>query len=242
MEKSDVEVFREIVRTTEGLEKITLESMEKEDRLTYSTKNITHLNLSGFGIGQFQSQALLYEITKLSALKNLNLSKNRISGPIPVFLSNLNDLEVLNLSYNNLTGHIPIELGYLILLSLNLSNNNLDGILPEFKVSNRLKELDLHNNKLTGPISESLLTDSFGLDSVSGKHTFIDNAPVNARINSNASKKSPYGFAYFSRPEVEANKERMKRNKNTHKKTKYEKIKAQDRLIDLSYNNVIMLI
>jgi hypothetical protein len=98
------------------------------------------------------------ELGKLTSLVQLNLSDNRLTDPIPPELGNLSSLRwALDLSANQLTGPIPPELGKLSLLDvLNLSANRLTGpIPPELGKLSRLRSLSLANNQLAGPIPES---------------------------------------------------------------------------------------
>nr|XP_043613651.1 receptor-like protein EIX2 [Erigeron canadensis] len=70
-------------------------------------------------------------LKNLVALKNLNLSRNLLSGEIPTTIGNLKQLESLDLSMNVLSGQIPQSLASLDFLSyLNLSFNNLSGPIP----------------------------------------------------------------------------------------------------------------
>ncbi|XP_062081444.1 probably inactive leucine-rich repeat receptor-like protein kinase At5g48380 [Humulus lupulus] len=71
------------------------------------------------------------DISKLIGfVTTLDLSSNNFSGPIPQQLSNCTYLNVLKLDHNRLTGQIPLELGQL----------------------SRLKEFSATNNLLTGPV------------------------------------------------------------------------------------------
>jgi len=88
------------------------------------------------------------QVGDLGALKRLNLSRNRLSGPIPKALGNLVNLEHLSLngksdlcgpnysitgncSADRLSGEIPKELGNLTKLKvLHLHENNFEGGLP----------------------------------------------------------------------------------------------------------------
>ncbi|XWS57608.1 hypothetical protein CRYUN_Cryun09bG0188400 [Craigia yunnanensis] len=87
----------------------------------------------------------------------LDLSKNELSGEIPLPLGSLKSLKLLNLSYNELSGNIPLSLGDLESPeTLDLSHNNLDGEIPgTFTKLQELNSLDLSNNKLGGKIPES---------------------------------------------------------------------------------------
>ena len=91
---------------------------------------------------------------QLDQLLTLNLSNNRLKGAIPDALGQLNVLENLDLSNNELTGAIPDSLGQLnYLQTLNLSNNRLTGAIPDgLKQLNSLQSLYLGGNELTGCI------------------------------------------------------------------------------------------
>ncbi|KAL4625930.1 hypothetical protein ACB092_05G059600 [Castanea dentata] len=63
---------------------------------------------------------------------SLNLSSSKLTGEIPISLSNLTELQYLDLSYNELTGSIPKFLAQLPnLKTLNLSGNQLNGSVPD---------------------------------------------------------------------------------------------------------------
>ena len=89
----------------------------------------------------------------------LDLDWNRLTGPIPEALGNLNNLKSLSLRGNQLTGTIPEALGQLDSLQmLDLSNNQLAGPISEALLGQlkNLRTLDLSDNQLTGPIPEAL--------------------------------------------------------------------------------------
>ncbi|KAJ8442038.1 hypothetical protein Cgig2_007876 [Carnegiea gigantea] len=90
----------------------------------------------------------------LGQVKAIDISNNKLEGPIPDGVSNLTDLVFLNLSQNRLNGSITPKISQLTSLQfLDLSNNQLGGEIPTSlsKVSS-LEILDLSNNNLSGRI------------------------------------------------------------------------------------------
>nr|KYP39763.1 Receptor-like protein kinase [Cajanus cajan] len=92
--------------------------------------------------------------TTLTSLSYMNISENKISGPIPSSLGKFTNLTDVDLSNNKFSGHIPSELGSLVILQrLNLSHNKLEGeIPPEIGKLKLLQSLDISLNNLTGKI------------------------------------------------------------------------------------------
>ncbi|XP_057526159.1 receptor-like protein EIX2 [Amaranthus tricolor] len=90
----------------------------------------------------------------LELVKSIDLSSNRLNGPIPAEISCLNGLVSLNLSRNNLNGSITPKISQLKSLeSLDLSNNHLSGAIPStFSELSFLGTLNLANNNLSGRI------------------------------------------------------------------------------------------
>ena len=89
---------------------------------------------------------------------SLRLWGNRLTGPIPPELGNLNRLRGLSLGRNQLTGTIPSELGGLAGLKLlDLGDNQLSGSIPrELGNLTRLYSLELNGNQLTGCVPVGL--------------------------------------------------------------------------------------
>ena len=103
---------------------------------------------------------------KLSELKSLHMSFNRLSGAIPKELGDLEELEVLGLGWNLLTGEIPSKIVELPnLRELRLGNNMLTGKFPEqLKSLEKLEVIELYGNQLSGCVPKELrsVEGSFG--------------------------------------------------------------------------------
>ncbi|EXB95291.1 LRR receptor-like serine/threonine-protein kinase FLS2 [Morus notabilis] len=96
-----------------------------------------------------------------SSLPNLGflcLSTNQIIGEIPASFGSMEFLQVIDLSSNKLLGNIPASIGNCSFLKvLDLSNNNLSGNIPAYLGKLRfLQTLHLGGNKLSGRIPSSL--------------------------------------------------------------------------------------
>uniref|UniRef100_O65440-2 Isoform 2 of Leucine-rich repeat receptor-like serine/threonine-protein kinase BAM3 n=1 Tax=Arabidopsis thaliana TaxID=3702 RepID=O65440-2 len=91
---------------------------------------------------------------QFSSLTQINLSNNRLSGPIPGSIRNLRSLQILLLGANRLSGQIPGEIGSLkSLLKIDMSRNNFSGKFPpEFGDCMSLTYLDLSHNQISGQI------------------------------------------------------------------------------------------
>ncbi|RDX74960.1 Leucine-rich repeat receptor-like tyrosine-protein kinase PXC3, partial [Mucuna pruriens] len=110
---------------------------------------VEKLNLSNHNLG-----GDVTSISRLKALKWLDLSNNNFHGLVPPAFGNLPDLEFLDLSSNKFEGSIPPELGGLrSLKTLNLSNNMLVGEMPkELQGLESLQDFQIFNNLLSGMI------------------------------------------------------------------------------------------
>lgn len=89
---------------------------------------------------------------------DLDVSANRLVGPIPPNIWSLPDLEVLDLHSNDFIGQIP-AIGSVNnkIVFLGLQNNGLEWRIPE-SISNlvNLKHLDLSGNKMTIPFPSTM--------------------------------------------------------------------------------------
>ncbi|WOK92264.1 leucine-rich repeat receptor-like serine/threonine-protein kinase BAM1 [Canna indica] len=89
-----------------------------------------------------------------SDLGLINLSNNRLSGPLPPSIGNYSGLQKLLLNQNQFSGRIPPEFGKLQELSkVDISGNQLSGkISPEISRCKLLTFVDLSRNELSGEI------------------------------------------------------------------------------------------
>lgn len=105
------------------------------------TNNETTLNMSGRGLTKVTA-----DVFTKTALTELNLSDNKLSGALPAEVRFLKNLKVLNLSNNEFTG-VPAEIGQLEFLEvLDLSNNKITGLPNELRNLSNLKLLIISGN------------------------------------------------------------------------------------------------
>ncbi|KAB2087808.1 hypothetical protein ES319_A04G130900v1 [Gossypium barbadense] len=90
------------------------------------------LNMLGLDLSSNKlTGSIPVQITQLKALNVLNLSHNKLFGELSPELAKLTDLESLDVSHNKLFGELCPELTNLIFLAVfNVSFNNLSGTIP----------------------------------------------------------------------------------------------------------------
>ncbi|XP_052182980.1 LRR receptor-like serine/threonine-protein kinase GHR1 [Diospyros lotus] len=96
-------------------------------------------------------------LVKWADIEILDLSQNRLTGPIPEVTSQFLRLNYLNLSHNLLSGSLPRVITHFPKLTvLDLTSNQLEGpLLSALLTSTTLQELHLQNNLLAGNIDFS---------------------------------------------------------------------------------------
>ena len=120
--------------------------------VTLENGRVVKLELEGH-VGNFSypsvlTGALPAEVGRLSALRKLRLSHNKLTS-LPAQIGQLTSLERLNLIGNQLTS-LPAEIGQLTSLTqLYLYNNQLTSLPTEIGRLTSLKELWLDDNQLT---------------------------------------------------------------------------------------------
>ncbi|KAM7262481.1 hypothetical protein ACFE04_000164 [Oxalis oulophora] len=114
--------------------------------------NLTMLWNLQLGCNSFTS---LSDSLSRSGLGTLDISNNRLSGPIPKWMAKISSLKELRMSNNNLEGSIPVEFCQFDKLgTLDLSGNNISGTVPPCFDNELLDELRLSNNKLQGTLRD----------------------------------------------------------------------------------------
>lgn len=112
---------------------------------------VLNLRLSDMGLkGKFPRA-----IQNCSSLTGLDLSSNKLSGPIPNDISKLLEFVTsLDLSSNSFSGEIPLSLANCTYLNvLKLDHNQLTGMIPlQLGQLSRIKTFSVSNNLLTGPV------------------------------------------------------------------------------------------
>ncbi|KAL3940065.1 MAG: hypothetical protein SGBAC_005321 [Bacillariaceae sp.] len=101
---------------------------------------------------------LPFELSFLTDLTRITISRNNIGGSIPAAWSDLTKLEAVILSENQLTGELPSSLinNNQNLRQLRLQGNQISQLPQDPIRSAALTLLDLQNNALEGPIPEGL--------------------------------------------------------------------------------------
>ncbi|KAK1575694.1 hypothetical protein Q3G72_007655 [Acer saccharum] len=125
-----------------------------EESVEFTTKNLSY---------SYHGKVLTY-------MSGVDLSCNKLTGPIPPQVGNLTRIHTLNLSHNNLTGPIPLTFSKLEQIeSLDLSYNNLNGKIPPQLVElNYLSFFNVSHNNLSGNIPTSKQFNTFGENSYEG--------------------------------------------------------------------------
>ncbi|EOX99105.1 Receptor like protein 1, putative [Theobroma cacao] len=118
-------------------------------------------------VDQRGAEMISYDLYLFTAL---DLSCNRLTGSIPLQITQLKAIIVLNMSHNLLTGQIPASLGNLEALeALDLSHNKLFGELSqELTALSFLLFFDVSLNNLSGAIPQGKQFDTFANDSYVG--------------------------------------------------------------------------
>ncbi|KAI3692578.1 hypothetical protein L6452_32395 [Arctium lappa] len=112
--------------------------------------NLTHLSLSR----NFLSGKLPISFTNLTQLVALDLSSNYFTGILPSQIRSLKNLVHLDLSRNLFVGSVPPSFGSIVNLTfLDLSGNHLNSSIPwELGNLQKLERLNLRDNNLDGTI------------------------------------------------------------------------------------------
>ena len=141
-----------------GLEAIDLH----ENHLTHLPVNLGGLiRLSSLNLSRNNLQCSSVDvIARISSLRELRLSQNKLNGPLPPSIGEMQSLELLDIHGNALT-ELPSSLGKLsVLKHLNVSDNRITSLPFEAIFDLHLVELNVSRNKLSEtliPVNVSLV-------------------------------------------------------------------------------------
>nr|KJB19530.1 hypothetical protein B456_003G108000 [Gossypium raimondii] len=144
-------------------------------------------------------------IGKLSELKELSVSHNRIGNPVPHEVVHCKKLEILDLQNNKFSGEIPSNLSSLVHLRvLDLSSNKFTGDLTFLKYFPNLENLSLANNL-------------FSVSQYPKRYTFAERKSTN-NSRSRAQAPSPIGSKSVTGEGPSSSPVTQHRHKNKSKK------------------------
>ncbi|XP_076942781.1 leucine-rich repeat receptor protein kinase HPCA1-like [Bidens hawaiensis] len=174
--------------------------------LTCSKNRVTQLTFDRVGY----SGTLSPLVSQLTQLVTIDLSDNKLSGPIPTSLFTLPNLQTLNLRSNSFSGTIPPIISNLKNIeTLDISHNSLSGSLPDTSTSLTLTRLDLSFNKLTGSLPKlapNLIELAIKSNSISGflpKPSFTELTQLEVVELSNNSLTGTIPGWFFLQPSIQ---------------------------------------
>jgi Leucine-rich repeat (LRR) protein len=155
----ELRVADTLLFTASGVAGISLNTLDLSGNLLNGTIPSTIVGLPNLEILVLSKNQLSGSIPLLfgKLCSRIDISYNQLSGVIPQSLGDLRYVTALSLSFNQLSGGIPSSLGDLKKLSiLDLSFNKLSGSIPSLRGLSWLIHLSLQNNKLSGSIPSKL--------------------------------------------------------------------------------------
>lgn len=119
-----------------------------EDDAALSVLNLSNNSLTG-ALSQFP-------VTKWPNLKQLQLTKNQLTGEIPTDWANLTNLSILALSSNQLGGNLDNIAQLPNLTEVYLDNDGFGGSLPSAWFTAKLTHFEANSNQLSGDLPKTL--------------------------------------------------------------------------------------
>ncbi|KAG4155282.1 hypothetical protein ERO13_D03G102500v2 [Gossypium hirsutum] len=157
-------------------------------------------------------------IGKLSELKELSVSHNRIGNPFPHEVVHCKKLEILDLQNNKFSGEIPSNLSSLVHLRvLDLSSNKFTGDLTFLKYFPNLENLSLANNLFSGSAPLMSQIDESTVSQYPKRYTFAERKSTN-NSRSRAQAPSPIGSKSVTGEGPSSSPVTQHRHKNKSKK------------------------
>ncbi|XP_044336232.1 receptor-like protein 52 [Triticum aestivum] len=110
-----------------------------------------------FGTPNGFTDEIIEAFSSLKELAMFDLWRNKLSGSIPVWISQHGKLEILYLYDNGLTEELSYNITTVNLIKIDLSANKLTGCIPEdFGTLKKITIIILYNNESIGPIPRSI--------------------------------------------------------------------------------------
>ncbi|XP_061351263.1 leucine-rich repeat receptor-like serine/threonine/tyrosine-protein kinase SOBIR1 [Gastrolobium bilobum] len=137
-------------------------------------------------------------IGRLTELKELSLSNNKLVDRIPQQIVDCRKLEILDLGSNLFSGEVPSELSSLIRLRvLDVSSNKLSGNLNFLKYFPNLETLSVADNLFTGRVPSSMRSfRNLRHFDFSGNRFLEGSLPLNQRLEQSASDSVPKRYIF----------------------------------------------
>jgi Leucine-rich repeat (LRR) protein len=147
----------EIPKEIGNLESLRFINLDFSDLTGAIPVEITNcLNLESFRAKNNKLNSIP-DLSVLPLLRDLWISGNQLSGPLPEFIYSLTTMKSFNISSNQFTGELSPDIANLPLTHFYFSNNNLSGTIPkEIGTMNTVTFLELYGNDFSGEIPPEL--------------------------------------------------------------------------------------
>ncbi|MBK7339515.1 MAG: hypothetical protein IPQ10_07845 [Saprospiraceae bacterium] len=161
-----------------GLQVLNLSSNGIQDEIPYELYDLRELQVIDLSYNGGLRGGIADQIEKLSNLRVLQMSGNKLSGLFPKSICKLASLEELSLTRNEFYGTLPTELGQLSNLKyLRLGFNKFSGAIPvEIANLTQLNTLSLPSNGFTGDLPAAVANMPF-LENIILFNNFLEKMP-----------------------------------------------------------------
>ncbi len=137
-------------------------------------------NLKVLNLSKNKIEGPILDFKNMPLLDTLILSENKISGSLPDF-KNLSTLDNLDLSLNEISGNLPDFSNFPNIGTIILDDNHISGEIPDFNNMKKLNTLWLWGNSLSGKIPDFSNLPELGSFYIN-RNKFEGNVPVFTKI------------------------------------------------------------